>query len=213
MFTCNRLDLKTLGSWPIMSQNLPAHWSNGHFTHETESPWPLHFKRSHWWERRSRSKFAASHYARGTNRACESKMDVKSTWIPTGPQNGSCFMVTSTMFKNHLLEVRPNTKPRDHGILNAHNCWFTLFHHVCKLTWIKIPLQQHLVEGPVTYGFTIHLGVRDHTTWFRRCLWDNLWTLSFGLSQFHGHGSRLVCEVTQIYSSLFHCPQINEILT
>ena len=30
-------------------------------------------------------------------------------------------------------------------------------------------------------------GVRDHTTWS--------WTLSFGLSRSHGHGSRLVCEV------------------
>ena len=26
--------------------------------------------------------------------------------------------------------------------------------------------------------------------------WDGLWTLSFGLSQFHGHGSWLMCEVT-----------------
>ena len=25
--------------------------------------------------------------------------------------------------------------------------------------------------------------------------WDSLWTLSFGLSRFHGHGSWLVCEV------------------
>ena len=25
--------------------------------------------------------------------------------------------------------------------------------------------------------------------------WDGLWTLSFGLSQLHGHGSWLVCEV------------------
>ena len=25
--------------------------------------------------------------------------------------------------------------------------------------------------------------------------WDNLWTLSFGLSQFHGRGSCLVCEM------------------
>jgi hypothetical protein len=25
--------------------------------------------------------------------------------------------------------------------------------------------------------------------------WENLWTLSFGLSQFHGHGSWLMCEV------------------
>ena len=26
--------------------------------------------------------------------------------------------------------------------------------------------------------------------------WDGLWTLSFGLSQFHGDGSWLMCEVT-----------------
>ena len=25
--------------------------------------------------------------------------------------------------------------------------------------------------------------------------WDSLWALSYGLSQFHGHGSWLVCEV------------------
>jgi hypothetical protein len=28
--------------------------------------------------------------------------------------------------------------------------------------------------------------------------WDGLWTLSFGLSQFHGHGSWRVCEVALI---------------
>jgi hypothetical protein len=35
-----------------------------------------------------------------------------------------------------------------------------------------------------------HKWLRDHTTWS----WDGLWTLSLGLSQFHGHGSWLVCE-------------------
>ena len=35
----------------------------------------------------------------------ECKMDVKSTWIPTWHQNGSCFMITRTAFKNHLMEV------------------------------------------------------------------------------------------------------------
>jgi hypothetical protein len=25
--------------------------------------------------------------------------------------------------------------------------------------------------------------------------WDGIWTLSFGLSQFHGHGFWIVCEV------------------
>jgi hypothetical protein len=26
-------------------------------------------------------------------------------------------------------------------------------------------------------------------------IWDGLWTFSFGVSQFHGHGSWLLCEV------------------
>ena len=56
--------------------------SKGHFIHETESPWPLHFKNSYWWKRWSRSKFA-SHYTWETDIVCECKMDAKSTWIPT----------------------------------------------------------------------------------------------------------------------------------
>ena len=41
------------------------------------------------------------------------------------------------MFRGHLhyfqkppLGGRPNTKPGDRGILNAHNSWFTLLDHV-----------------------------------------------------------------------------------
>ena len=56
--------------------------AKGHFTHETESPWPVHFKHSHWWTRQRWSKFA-SHYAWRTNGVCGCKMHVKSTWIPT----------------------------------------------------------------------------------------------------------------------------------
>ena len=76
----------------------------GHFTHEAGSPWPLPFKHSHWWKMRSQSKFT-SHYAWGTNIVCEYKMDVKSTWIPKWHQMDNVFIVTWTMFKNHLLEV------------------------------------------------------------------------------------------------------------
>ena len=81
------------------------HVSNkGHFTHETESPFPLHFKHSHWWKTQSRFKFA-SHYTWGTNGVCECKIDVKSTWIPTWHQMDHVFMVIRIIFKNHLLEV------------------------------------------------------------------------------------------------------------
>ena len=82
-----------------------SQYTEGLFKHETESPWPLHFEHSHWWERRSRSKFA-SHCAWRTNGVCECKMYVKSTWIATQHwMDGSHFMVTWIIFKNHLLEV------------------------------------------------------------------------------------------------------------
>ena len=36
-------------------------------------------------------------------------------------------------------------------------------------------------------------------------IWDGLGTLSFGLSQFHGHGSWLVCEVALIGCASWYC--------
>jgi hypothetical protein len=75
----------------------------GHFTHEIESMWPLHFKHSHWWKRQSRSKFA-SHYAWGTNGVCECKTDVKSTWTPTWHQMDHVSWSLGIIFKHHLLE-------------------------------------------------------------------------------------------------------------
>jgi hypothetical protein len=38
---------------------------------------------------------------------------------------------------------------------------------------------------------------------FGEVWWDGLGTLSFGLSQFHGHGSWLACEVALIILSGF----------
>ena len=56
-------------------------------------------------------------------------------------------------------------------------------------------LKNHIVEGPVTYGFRLHLRVRDATTWLWRYVGTAFGHFSFGLSQFHGHSSWLVCEV------------------
>ena len=74
-------------------------------------------------------------------------------------------------FQKPPLEGRPNTTPGDHGTQNAHKHWFILFYHVWEPAWIKIHWNSIiLVEGPVTYAFTLHLRVHDHTTWFWRCL-------------------------------------------
>ena len=55
--------------------------------------------------------------------------------------------------------------------------------------------------GPAWIGVrwnSIWLRARSHMTSHYMSLevcWDGLWALSFGLSQFHGHGSWLVCDV------------------
>ena len=129
--------------------------TKGHFTHETKSPWPLHFKHSHWWKKRSRSKFA-SHYAWETNRVCECKMDCKVYMDSYTALYGSSFMVIWTIFKNHLLEV---------------GCWFSLFHHVWRSAWIEIHWNSIWLRAwsHMTSHFTWRW-VRDHTTWIWRCV-------------------------------------------
>ena len=51
------------------------------------------------------------------------KTGVKFTWI---------------ILKKPPLGSRSNTKPGDHGILNAHNRSFILFYHAWGLTWVEI---------------------------------------------------------------------------
>ena len=133
--------------------------SKGHFTHETESPWPLHFKYSHWWKRWSRSKFT-SHYTWGTNGVCECKMDVKSTRIPTWHRMDQVSW-SLEQFSKTTSWRGSNTIPGDHDTPNAHNRWFILFHHVRGPTLIKIHwnsiwlrarshMTSHYTRGPVT---------------------------------------------------------------
>ena len=104
-----------------------------------------------------------------TEYVCECKMDVKSTWILTWHLMDHVSWLLG-IFSKSSFGGGPNTKPGDHDTPNAHNRWFILFYYVWGSTWIEKSLKQHMVEGLVTYGFTLYLRVRDHTTWFRRCL-------------------------------------------
>ena len=117
---------------------------------------------THWWESRSRSKFA-SHNAWGTNGVCECKMDVSLHGFP--------HVMKWIMFHGHLdyfqeppLRGRTNTKPGDHGTLDALNCWFILLYHVWGPAWVEIPwnntwlrarshMTSHFTWGSVT---TLH---------------------------------------------------------
>ena len=133
---------------------------------------------------------------------------VNARWLQS--LHGFLHGIERIMFHGHLaffpkpsLGDRLDTKLGDHGTLNAHNHWFILLYRAWGPTWTKFHRKHILVEISVTYDFMLHLRVRDHTTWFWRCGWDNLWILSSGLSQFHGHGPWLMCEVALII--LYRC--------
>ena len=75
--------------------------------------------------------------------------------------NGSCSMVTWIIFQNHMLEVgltqNQETMPLQ-ALTTVDLFYFILceFPHEHKFTEIAF--------GLVTYDFTLHLRVRDHTT-------------------------------------------------
>ena len=167
--------------------------SKGHFTHETESPWPLHFKHSHWWKRGSRIHVHFTLHLR----------DQRSKWMQDRckvymdsymASNGSCFMCTWTIFKNHILKVGL-THNREIMTLRTLTTVGIFYYIMCKnphdYTFIEIAFGWG--PGQIWLHTTLE-GPWPHYMILEVC-WDSLWTLSFGLSQFHGHGSWLVCEV------------------
>jgi hypothetical protein len=90
-------------------------------------------------------------------------MDVKSTWIPTWHRMDHVHGHLD-YFQKPSLGGRPTTKLGDHDTLNAHNHCFILFYQMCKDPHEKKIIEMAFVEGPVTYDFTLHLRIRDHTT-------------------------------------------------
>ena len=108
---------------------------------------------------------------------------------------GLCFTVAWTVFKNRLLEVGP-TQNRETMTLRTLTTvvLFCIFYHVWRPAWIKIHWNS-IGWGPdhICLHTTLE-GPRPHYM-ILEMNWDGLWTLSFGLSQFHGHGSWLLCEV------------------
>ena len=128
--------------------------------------------------------------------------DQQSRWIQDGckvymdsymASYGSCFMATWIIFKNHLLEVNlTQTKRSWHSECSQPLIYFIL--SCMKTCMNRHSLKWHLIEGLVTHGFTLHFRFCDHTRWFWKWL-GTAFGHFFGLSQFHGHGSWLVCEV------------------
>ena len=119
----------------------------------------------HWWKRRSWSKFA-SHYTWGTNGVCECKMYVKSTWHQMDRVSWSL----GRLFSKPPLGGWLNTILGDHGTPNTHNPLINSTLSCVRTHMNRNSSEKHLAEGPITYGFTLHLRVREQTTWSGRCV-------------------------------------------
>ena len=79
------------------------HYTKGHFTHETESTRLLHFKHSYCWKRRAHPSSLHTTLEGPTEYVNARWRKVYTDFYMAS--NGSCFMVTWIIFKNHLLEV------------------------------------------------------------------------------------------------------------
>jgi hypothetical protein len=168
-------------------------WYKGHFTHEAEGLWPMHLKHSCWWKRRSLSKLD-SHCAWGTNKVSGCKMDAKSTWFCTWYLMDRVFMVTWIIFKTHILEVSLTENQKTIAFWKSTTIGLLYFIMWEDPVWIgthsnriwlraSSHMTSHYTWGPMTkmQDFRSALGLPLNT--------------SFGLSQFHGHGSWDICEM------------------
>jgi hypothetical protein len=126
--------------------------------------------------------------------------DQRSMWMQDDEckvymaSNGSCFMVIWTNFKHHLLKVGM-TQNRDTMALWTFTTiglfYFNMFEDPHEWKFIEKAFgwgRGHIWLHTTLEGFWPHYMILEVT-------WDGFRTLSFGLSQLHGHGSWLVCEV------------------
>ena len=114
-------------------------------------------------------------------------------------------------FPKPLLGGRPNTKPGDHGALNAHHPWLILLYHVWGLAWIEIHRNSIWLRA-WSHTISHYTWGSMTTTWFWRCLGTDFGHFLLG-SQFHAHGSWLMCEVALnmiLYSWYLEVPSYNQ---
>jgi len=96
-------------------------------------------------------------------------MDVKSTWIPTWHRmdhaSWSLGLFLKTTSWRHAQYKIGRSWHSEHS-------WPLIYSILtCVRTRMnRHSLKWHVVEGRTTYDFTLHLRLRDTTTWFWRCV-------------------------------------------
>jgi hypothetical protein len=139
----------------------------GHFTRETESPWPLHSKHLSLLEKAEPVQVCFTLRLRdqrsmGMQDGCEVYMDSYMA------SNGPCFMITWIILKIHLVEV---------GLIQNRKTmalWKLITIDLFYFIICENPHEYKLIEkafgwGPGPIWLHTTLMIHDHTTWFWRC--------------------------------------------
>jgi hypothetical protein len=115
--------------------------------------------------------------------------DQRSIWMQDGCKvymdsymapNGSCFMVTWVIFRNHLLEVGLTQNRETMALRNFTTIEIILFYHVWGLTWIEIHWNSIWLRAQLHMSSCYTWETVIRTTWFWKCLGDGLLTLLLG---------------------------------
>ena len=75
-----------------------------------------------------------------------------------------CFMTTLTIFNNHLLDVGLTQNREFMALQTLRTVDLFLFLSCVRTRMNRNSLKQCLVEGPITYDFTLHLRIRNDIT-------------------------------------------------
>ena len=141
-------------------------------------------------------------------------MDVKSTWIPTGHPMDHVSWLLGLFSKNRLLEVGLPQNRETLALRTLTTVDLSYFIMCEDPGWIEMHSNSIWLRGPVTYNFTLHLKVPwSHYMLFEVCR-DGLCILSFGLPQFHGHGSwaKWPLAVTQFFFNWYDWAGVNQLV-
>ena len=109
---------------------------------------------------------------------------VNARWMQS--LHGFLYGIKWIMFHDHLdnfpippLGCRPNTKPADHGIPNAHHHWFILLYHAWGPAWIETHWNSIWLSAPSHMASHATLeGPWPHYMTLEVCR-DGLWALFF----------------------------------
>jgi hypothetical protein len=127
-------------------------------------------------------------------------MVVNCTWVHAWHRMDHVSWSLGPFSKNHLLKVGLTQNQETMALQTLKTVDLFYFYHVWGPAWMEIHCYRSWLKARHIWLHTILEVPWPHHMILEVC-WDGLWTLSIGLSHFHGDGSWLMCEVALMFAT------------